>query len=121
METAAPISVAQVKINLSPWQLFWQRLRRRKIAMFGGVVLIFLYLVSIFAGFISPYDYQTQDRDRFFHPPIWPAFHHFQLAVPRYQQMPGDFVYQKIPDDTAPLHFLTRGCQYKLFGLIPAS
>jgi hypothetical protein len=29
METAGPISIAEVKITLSPWQLFWQRLKRR--------------------------------------------------------------------------------------------
>jgi peptide/nickel transport system permease protein len=121
METAEPISIAEAKINLSPWQLFWQRLKRRKIAMTGGVVLIFLYLVAIFAGFISPYDYQRQDRDRFFHPPIWPKFENFHFVVPHYEQLPGSFVYRAVPNDTKPLHFFVHGDQYKLFGLIPAS
>jgi len=121
METAEPISIAEAKINLSPWQLFWQRLKRRKIAMTGGVILIFLYLVAIFAGFISPYDYQRQDRDRFFHPPIWPRFENFHFVVPRYEQLPGDFVYREVPTDTKPLHFFVRGDKYKLFGFIPTS
>jgi peptide/nickel transport system permease protein len=121
METAEPISIAEAKINLSPWQLFWQRLKRRKIAMTGGAVLIFLYLVAIFAGFISPYDYQRQDRDRFFHPPIWPRFENFHFVVPHYEQLPGSFVYRAVPNDTKPLHFFVHGDQYKLFGLIPAS
>jgi peptide/nickel transport system permease protein len=121
METAEPISIVQAKITLSPWRLFWQRLKRRRIAMFGGAILIFLYLVAIFAGFISPYDYQQQDRDRFFHPPIWPHFQGFGLVVPRYEQLPGDFVYREVRDDIAPLHFFSHGSPYKLFGLIPAS
>jgi peptide/nickel transport system permease protein len=121
METAAPTSNAETQIALSPWQLFWQRLKRRRIAMFGGVVLIFLYLVAIFAGFISPYHYERQDRDRFFHPPIWPKLSGFHLVVPRYEQLPGDFVYHEVPNDTKPLHFFVRGDQYKLFGLIPCS
>jgi peptide/nickel transport system permease protein len=120
METAAPISTAELKLALSPWRLFWQRLKRRKIAMFGGVVLIFLYLVAIFAGFISPYHYERQDRDRFFHPPIWPRFQNFRFVVPRYEQLPGDFVYREVPNDVKPLHFFIRGDPYKLFGLIPA-
>jgi len=121
METTAPISTAEKQIALSPWQLFWQRLKRRKIAMFGGVVLISLYLVAIFAGFISPYDYERQDRDRFFHPPIWPKLSGFHLVVPRYEQLPGDFVYRAVPNNSKPLHFFIRGDEYKLFGLIPAS
>jgi peptide/nickel transport system permease protein len=121
METAEPIAIVAMNVTLSPWQLFWQRLKRRKIAMTGGVILIFLYLVAIFAGFISPYDYQRQDRDRFFHPPIWPRFENFHFVVPRYEQLPGDFVYREVPTDTAPLHFFVRGDKYKLFGVIPAS
>jgi peptide/nickel transport system permease protein len=121
METAVPISIADAKVTLSPGQLFWQRLKHKKIAMTGGVILIFLHLVALFAGFISPYDYQRQDRDRFFHPPIWPKLSGFHLVVPRYEQLPGDFVYRAVPNDTKPLHFFVRGDKYKLFGLIPSS
>ena len=84
-------------------------------------MLIVLYLVAIFAGFIAPYDYQRQDRDRFFHPPIWPRLEDFHLVVPRYEQLPGDFVYRQVPGDTRPLHFFVPGDKYKLFGLIPTS
>jgi peptide/nickel transport system permease protein len=121
METAAPISIAGTNVTLSPRQLFWRRLKHKKIAMAGGVILIFLYLVAIFAGFISPYDYQRQDRERFFHPPIWPKLSGFHPVVPRYEQLPGSFVYRNVPNDTKPLHFFVRGDQYKLFGLIPSS
>jgi peptide/nickel transport system permease protein len=121
MEPAAPISIAGPKRALSPWRLFWQRLKRRRIAMFGGAVLIFIYLVAIFAGFISPYHYERQDRDRFFHPPIWPKISGFHFVVPRYEQLAGDFVYRAVPNDSKPLHFFIRGDEYKLFGLIPAS
>jgi peptide/nickel transport system permease protein len=121
METAAPISKIETQAHLSPWQLFWQRLKRHRIAMFGGAVLIFLYLVALFAGFISPYHYERQDRDRFFHPPIWPRFQNFHLVVPRYEQLSGDFVYRAVPNDTQPVHFFVRGDKYKLFGFIPTS
>jgi peptide/nickel transport system permease protein len=121
METTAPTPNAETQIALSPWRIFWRRLKRRRIAMVGGVVLIFLYSVAIFAGFISPYDFQRQDRDRFFHPPIWPKLSGLHLVVPRYEQLPGDFVYREVPNDTKPLHFFIRGDDYKLFGLIPAS
>jgi peptide/nickel transport system permease protein len=121
METAAPKPSVETKLSLSPWRLFWRRLKRRRIALVGGVTLIFLYLVALFAGFISPYDYQRQDRDRFFHPPIWPRFEHFHFVVPRYEQLSGDFVYREVPTDTSPLHFFVHGDKYKLLGLVPAS
>jgi peptide/nickel transport system permease protein len=121
METAAPTPNAEAQIALSPWQIFWRRLKRRRIAMVGGAILIVLYLVALFAGFVAPYHYERMDRDRYFHPPIWPKLSGFRLVAPRYEQLPGDFVYREVPDDTQPIHFFVRGDKYKLFGFIPAS
>lgn len=121
MDTAEPILTLETKKPLSPWRLFWQRLRRRRIAMAGGLILIFLYGLAIVAGFVAPYGYQRQDRDRFFHPPIWPRLEGFRLVVPRYEQLPGDFQYRLVPNDTAPLHFFVHGDPYRLLGLIPTT
>jgi len=121
MESATPIAIVEMKLALSPWRLFWARLKRRRIALAGGAILIGLYTMALFAGFISPYDYQRLDRERFFHPPIWPKLERFHLVVPRYEKLPGDFVYRRVPDDTRPLHFFVRGDKYKFLGLIPAS
>jgi peptide/nickel transport system permease protein len=121
METAEPISIAEVKITLSPLQLFWQRLKRRKIAMAGGVILIFLYLVALLAGFVAPYSYDRLDTDYSFHPPIWPRFQGTHLVVPRYEQGGGVFTYHIVENNSKPLHFFVHGDKYKLFGLIPAA
>ncbi len=121
METAVLISAVEAKVPLSPWQLFRQRLKRRKIAMTGGVILIFLYAVAIFAGFIAPCRYDLIDNNSFFHPPIWPRLQGFHLVVPRYEQGASIFAYREVPDDTKPLHFFVHGDKYKLFGFIPAS
>jgi peptide/nickel transport system permease protein len=101
--------------------MFWQRLKRRRIALVGGAILIVLYLVALFAGFVAPYNSDRLDRDRFFHPPIWPCLQGFHLVVPRYEQLPGNFVYRPVADDVKPLHFFIPGEKYKLFGLIPAT
>src|SRR5271170_5862019 len=100
METATPISTAEAQITLSPWQLFWQRLKRRKIAMTGGVILIFLYLVAIFAGFVAPYNYDHLNTGQSFHSPLWPKLSGVYLVVPRSEAAPGDFVYREISNDT---------------------
>lgn len=89
--------------------------------MAGGVILILLYAVAIFAGFIAPYRYDRISDASFFHPPVWPRLQGFRLVVPRSVQLSGDFVYRSDFTDTKPLHFFVHGAKYKLFGLIPAS
>jgi peptide/nickel transport system permease protein len=121
MEIAEPISIAEPKLALSPWQLFWQRLKRRKIAMTGGVILIFLYLVSLFAGFIAPYNYDHLNTNYSFHRPLWPKLSGVHAIISRSESVTGNFIYQEVPNDTKPLHFFVRGDKYKLFGFIPAS
>ncbi|HEY3931297.1 MAG TPA: ABC transporter permease [Verrucomicrobiae bacterium] len=121
METAAPILNVEAQIALSPWQIFWQRLKRRRIAMTGGAILIFLYLVALFAGFIAPLSYDDLDTNNSFHPPLWPKLSGLRFVVPRSESAPGDFVYREISTDTQPLHFFIRGDKYKLFGFIPTS
>ncbi len=46
-----------------PWRTLWRRLLHNRVACVGGVILALLYLSSIFAGFVSPYRYDTGDRD----------------------------------------------------------
>jgi peptide/nickel transport system permease protein len=121
MNETAPIQNPIAEQPLSPWQLFWRRLKRRRIAMAGGVILIVLYLVALFAGFIAPYSYDRLDTNYSFHPPLWPRLAGFHLVVPRYEPGAGSFVYRAVAGDSKPIHFFIRGEKYKLFGLIPAS
>ncbi len=121
METAAPIQNPAAGQPLSPWQLFWRRLKRRRIAMAGGMILIGLYLVALFAGFVAPYSYERLDTNYSFHPPLWPKLSGLHLVVPRFEAGAGSFVYHAVAGDTKPLRFFVRGDKYKLFGLLPAT
>ncbi|MEQ2008099.1 MAG: ABC transporter permease, partial [Limisphaerales bacterium] len=105
--------------NLSPRQLFWKRLRARRSAMAGGVILGLLYLTALLAGFVAPYHYESDDRDRFFHPPILPKLDGLRLVVPRWEQKEGQFKYAPNASDTKPVRFFIKGDKYKLFALIP--
>ena len=89
--------------------------------MFGGAILIFLYLVAIFAGFVAPYKYDAVDTNYSFHPPIWPRLQNFHFVVPRYEQGTNIFSYHIVVGDTQPLRFFVHGDPYKLFGLISSS
>ena len=114
-EDTAPGAGAPAAIE-SPWRVFWRRLRGQKIAVGGGVILIALYAMALFAGFIAPYGYERQDRERFFHPPTLLRFADWRLGVQVYQAKPGAFQYEKIPGKVKPLRFFVRGERYRLLG-----
>lgn len=106
---------------LSPGQIFRRRLFSQRVAMAGGGILIGLYLLAVFAGFVAPYHFERQDRERFFHSPIWPRIEGARLVVPRYEQVKGQFVYQRVAGDSKPLKFFVRGEKYSFFGLTTAT
>ena len=108
-------------VALSPGRLFWQRLKRRRMAMGGGVILGGLYLISLFAGFVAPYSHDRLDRDRFFHPPTGLRMQGWHLAVPRYEPQPGQFRYHPVADDLKPVRWFVAGEPYRLFGCLPAT
>jgi peptide/nickel transport system permease protein len=37
-------------------RLFWKRFRKNKLALLGGFIVLFLFVVAVFAPWISPYD-----------------------------------------------------------------
>src|SRR5580704_9471297 len=78
----------------SPGRILWRRLRRQRVALIGGIILVVLYAVALFAGFIAPYGYERQDRDRFFHPPTGLRFQGGRLAVQSYEALPGASKYR---------------------------
>ena len=36
------------------WQLAWWKFRRHKLAVAGGIVVLLIYLVAVFAEFLAP-------------------------------------------------------------------
>ena len=51
------------------WRIFWWRFSKNRLAMAGGVVVIILFLIAIFADLISPYDPDEIDRRHILEPP----------------------------------------------------
>jgi len=53
----------------SLWRDAWRRLLRNKLAVTGGVVIILLCLIAIFADFLAPYSYTKANFGRLYEPP----------------------------------------------------
>lgn len=66
---SADLAPAQLERGVSPWRDAWHRLRRNHLAVFGGIVLIFLSLLCIVGPWFSPYGYQQTNLDNTFSPP----------------------------------------------------
>jgi peptide/nickel transport system permease protein len=113
---------------LSVRRMMWLRFKKSRLALIGGTVLIFMYLMALFAPFLAPYGVRTT-HDAFASSP--PHGLHFFDAEGNFHARP--FVYGLEPsinpetyrkeytDDTSvryPLKFFTKGVPIKLFGLI---
>jgi len=103
--------------------MFWRQLRRSPLAVAGGVLLLVLYGMALFAPFLAPYAESDIDRERFFHPPT-PV--HVRDAEGRWH---APFVYgtrggmdQTYEVDTSlrhPVRWFVHGARYRLLGLVP--
>jgi peptide/nickel transport system permease protein len=93
--------------------------------MAGLIILIVLYLVAIFAGFIAPYDYEDEVRDLQWSPPT--AIHFSDAAgfswrpfvYPTTMDFDENFRLVRKTDTTRRcyLRFFVHGGTYKLLGL----
>ena len=110
--------------------MIWLRFKKHKIAVLSLVLLLILYVVSIFAEFFTPYDiekrfpgfenaepsiiYLFDENNEYlgFH------FYEFKKTVDR-----ETFEVKFIEDKTKPvqINFFTRGESYDLLGIIPTN
>jgi peptide/nickel transport system permease protein len=110
----------------TPVQLAWRQLRKHRMALIGGAVLIVLYFLAAFAEFLAPYTLDYSDRSRFYHPPIFPRFadargvswrpfvHGTTLVDPGLRKYAVD------PARRYYLRLFVQGEPYRLFGAIPS-
>ncbi|MGQ9630020.1 MAG: ABC transporter permease [bacterium] len=107
-------------------QLVWRKFKRSRTAIFGGLVIVIISILSIFAPFFSPHDYNDYQPRRAFQPP---QRIHFFDHEGRFHPRPFVYnlkleadphTYSRIyKEDTSrifPIRFFTRGWEYKLFG-----
>ncbi len=129
-EATATLRTVGIEVQESYFQLVWRRFRRSKIAIVGGLMVIALYLLAIFANFFSPNPLRELNMAASFTPP---TRLHFMDAEGNFHLVP--FVYGQVvtvdmktfeptwEDDTSvmyPLQLFPKGWEYKILGFIPA-
>jgi len=53
----------------SPGSVFWERFRRNKLAVSGGIIVLFLFVIAALAPIVSPYKPNEIDREYILMPP----------------------------------------------------
>jgi peptide/nickel transport system permease protein len=110
----------------SQWQLMWWRLRKHRLAMGSGVVLILFYAVVIGADFFATSDPQASNANLGLMKPQpvrwfdgWTLSPHVYAIEGKRDPRTFKRVYQVDPTQKLPVRFLVRGFAYKFLGLFP--
>ncbi|MBX6366994.1 MAG: ABC transporter permease [Rhodospirillales bacterium] len=109
----------------SQWRMMWWKLRRHRLAVISGALLLFMYLVAAFCDFLAPYGLQTRNTDFIFAPPqrihLW---HRGEFVGPftygfdyRLDMRNLKRVYTENTERIYPVRFFCRGESYRLLGL----
>ena len=121
------VADADVLSAQSPGAIFWTQMRKSPLAIAGGALLAFFYLLALFAPFIAPYTQEEMDRQKYFHPPQ--SLHwihgdgHFSVRPFVRNTRLADretFQYEEDLSSELPVRFFVRGYDYYLFSLIPS-
>ena len=66
----------QAQFLASQWTLMWWKLKRHKVAVLSGLILLLMYASTLVSEVISPYNQHTRNTDYIYAPPQWVHFFH---------------------------------------------
>ncbi|WP_117194400.1 ABC transporter permease [Rhizobium terrae] len=116
---------------IGPWRLVAGKLVRQKVAMVAGAIILFLYLVGLFAEFLAPALPATSKPQYTYAPPQGISLFvtkpdgstEFNLHVKGYKVEIDKAALRRtfVVDDNkvVPIGFFVKGPAYQLWGLIP--
>jgi peptide/nickel transport system permease protein len=124
--TAAPAAVAgDSKVGeISQTQLMIRRFKQSKLAIIALFILVFLYLIAIFAPFLSPNDPVEVDQAYKYAAPsslTWSGGPAMCTVTQEIDPVNITTTYVKDCSNPIPLQILGQGFEYKFLGLIPTS
>jgi peptide/nickel transport system permease protein len=113
----------------STLSLTWRRFRRSTLAKLGGITVLIMVILSVFAPFFSPYDPNQNRLDTALAPPqrlrFFDAEGNFHIRPFVYAVKPDldpktwKRIYTPDTSQRYPVNFFGKGWKYKLFGFIP--
>ncbi len=123
-----PPEEEEVLTSATPRQLMWWKFRKHRLAIISSIVLIVMYLLAIFAPFISPMDPNDFDAKYKFVPPMSLNFVDTQG---NFHLLPGvnglaasrdpetlRITYETDYSTWYPIHFIVKGASYRMLGII---
>lgn len=111
----------------SQWTMMWWKLRRHRLAVISGVVLLLFYLSCLFSEMLAPYGLETRNNDYIYAAPT--ALHWVHEG-----EFIGPFIYPVVKELNVetfqtewvedrsrpqPLRWFCSGDRYNWLGLIP--
>jgi peptide/nickel transport system permease protein len=124
------LTPAQEKYYLaSQWKLMWWKLRRHRLAVICGAILILNYATIMFSEVIAPYSLHTRNTEFIYSPPqSVHLFHDGEFIGPfvygRGYELDMEILKRNYPEDRSkvqPLRFFCQGDSYEFWGLFKAS
>jgi peptide/nickel transport system permease protein len=124
------LTPAQEKYYLaSQWKLMWWKLRRHRLAVICGAILILNYATIMFSEVIAPYSLHTRNTEFIYSPPqSVHLFHDGEFIGPfvygRGYELDMEILKRSYPEDRSqvqPLRFFCQGDRYEFWGLFKAS
>ena len=119
-------TAAEALFIASQWQLMWRKLKRHRFAMGGGILLLFLYIIALFAEFFGTQSIFKRNEDLINAPPQRIRFFdQGRLRAPfvyglQVSEDPVSWrrIYTIDREKVYPIRFLVRGDRYKMWGLV---
>ena len=113
------------KVN-SHWHLSFLRLKKNRYGMFGFYSVIFIFLLAIFAEFLSPHSYKKTYPDKLYYPPQALNFidneGNFHLRpfvydlVEEMDMETFEFTFTE-SEEMITVYFFIKGDEYSFFGI----
>jgi peptide/nickel transport system permease protein len=112
----------------SEWRMMWWKLRRHRIAVLSGAVLLVMYVSILFCEFLAPYGLDARNTDFIYAPPQRVRiFDKGRLVAPfvygfdyRLDMTNLERVYTPNPEKRQPIRFFCHGGEYRFWGLFAA-
>lgn len=111
---------------MSLFQMAMRDFKRNRLAMTCSIILVLFYAGALFADFLSPYSYDSEDRGYSYCPPMtihlfdekgsltWPYVNGLILTFDELHNR----VYKIAPGEKYPVKLFNKGDNYKFLGLL---